>query len=126
MAFGQHKTRLVIGIQWTKASQLALPKASHDKTARLTATNAATATVCSTPIGDQHQRKQQAELGFVGEEPERAASAQSLFHEPKRAADECGGEETVLAGGYVPDRGGKSERNQDAGAPARMPASAAA
>jgi hypothetical protein len=40
------------------------------------------------------------------------------LQERQRAADQRGGEEAVLPGGDVPERGGKSERDQDAGAAA--------
>jgi len=40
------------------------------------------------------------------------------LQERQRAADQRRGKEAVLPGGDVPELGGKSERDQDAGAPA--------
>jgi hypothetical protein len=69
------------------------------------------------PIGDQHDRKQQTELRFVGEKPETDPGQRRMpLQQAERAADQCRGEEAVLPGGDIPDRGGKSEREQNAGA----------
>ena len=71
------------------------------------------------PVGDQHDRKQQTELRFVGEEPETDSGQRRMpLQQTERAADQRRGEKTVLPGGDVPDRGGKSEREQNAGAQA--------
>ena len=65
------------------------------------------------PVGDQHDRKQQTELRFVGEEPETDTGQRRMpLQQTERAADQRRGEEAVLPGGDVPDRGGKSEREQ--------------
>src|SRR5262249_52243105 len=70
--------------------------------------------------GGEHQRKQHAELRLVGEEPEAAAGERRMpLEQTERAADQRGGEEAVLPGGDVPDRAGKAERKQPAGALAK-------
>ena len=71
------------------------------------------------PVGDQHDRKQHTELRFVGEKPETDSGQRRLpLQQTERAADQRRGEKAVLPGGDVPDRRGKSEREQNAGAQA--------
>ena len=63
------------------------------------------------PVGDQHHGKQQAELRLVAEQPEAdAGEGRVAFEQCERAADQRGGEETILPGGDIPERGRKAER----------------
>ena len=107
----------MIGIQCTKACQLALPKASQDSAASPIAAAAATSDGQPAPVRDQHKRKQQTELRLVGQQPEtNAGKRRPPLQQSERAADQRRGEEAVLPGGDVPQRGGKAERNENAGA----------
>ena len=69
------------------------------------------------PVRDQHDRKQQPELRLVGQKSQAQTGKRRMpLQEPERAADQRRGEEAILAGRHVPERGRKSEREEDAGA----------
>ena len=105
-----------IGIQWKNACQLSVPKASHD--AKAIATSVTLAAVKNTrPLRrrDQHQRKQQAVLRLVAEQPEaNAGKDRPDRHQIKRAADQRRGEKAVLADQHIVERHRHRQREQQA------------
>ena len=66
------------------------------------------------PARRQHQRDQQAELRLVGEQAEQdAGEPRPPIELSKRAAEQRGGEEAVMAVAEIDEHGGEGEREQE-------------
>src|SRR6185312_6000434 len=67
-----------------------------------------------TPTRCEHERDEHAELRLVGDQPEQdAADDRAAVELQKRAGEQCGGEEAVMAMPEIDEHGREGEREEE-------------